>query len=122
METTTKEKEKTVIGVALYRIKLNGRLVGKWSYAFGKPDSPLTSTGVLGTEKASPVEPENKTLEGIYNVVISEGENKPLKGKLEIRKIQKNSYQLTWIMDNATKYSGYGVRRGRYLAADYWAV
>ncbi len=116
--------ETTAIGVALYRIKLNGCLVGKWSVAVDTSESLITSTGDLGTEIASPIDvKKKKTLEGTYDVVItSGGENIFPDGTLEIKAIKKNSYQLNWKQNGVTIYTGYGVRRRRNLAANYWKV
>ena len=113
----------TAIGVVLYRIKLNGCLVGKWSVASDKNDPPGTSTGELGTEIATPTEGKTKKMEGTYQVAIYLNEENIFPdGTLEIKKLEKNSYQLNWVQDGVTKYTGYGVKRKRYLAANYWAV
>lgn len=119
-------KEKDIktpdIGVALYRIKCNGSLHGKWTVANAKENPEGSSTGKLGIEIATPQTPKQKGLEGKYDVNIFFDNRNIFSGDLVLKKLTDNSYEMSWIQDDIVMYKGYGVRRRRNLAANYWKL
>ncbi|MEM8892824.1 MAG: hypothetical protein AAGD28_32885 [Bacteroidota bacterium] len=112
----------SAIGVALYRIKCNGSLHGRWTVANTKEDPHGSSDGEMGIEIATPLKREKKSLAGLYKVDIYLNDKNIFSGKLRIESLQKDSYQLFWMKDSVVLYKGYGVRRKRTLAANYWKI
>ncbi len=111
----------TAIGVSLYKIKRNGSLHGKWTVASDKAHPPGTSDGTLGIEIATPLKQNRKSLAGKYEVIICKNDKEIFSGHLIIKELKENAYKMSWMKGKTTMYTGYGVKRRRNLAANYWA-